>query len=112
MFHLFELHVLWDGSDEDIVRHKFLLVGSKKLLVELEGSALLLLSVSGIDLKVSHLLTGSLKVLKFLNLDDSRVEWSGDVSSDLRSWSNNDSSFLLENHGELGRVGLLLWEVV
>jgi hypothetical protein len=89
--------VLWDGLDEHVVVQKLFLVGTKKLLVELECSALL--TVNG---EVFHFFGCVVEFLGILDLDDTRIEWSGNVSSDLWLDVKTDASNLFESISKFG----------
>jgi len=65
-------------TDEDVVVKKFLFVTSQKLFVELECSAPL-----SINLEVLHGFTCFVEILCIFDLDNSGVEWSCKISSDL-----------------------------
>jgi hypothetical protein len=97
----------WDGSDEYIVAVKLLLVGSKELLVELESSAPV---VS--DLEVSHLFSCITELLGIFDLDNSGIEWSGEVSSDLWLGGKGDATLALKDTGDLLGSEFLLWKVI
>lgn len=101
------LFVLWDLADEDVVRHELLFVASEKLLVKLESSTWLLF-----NLEIFHCLNSFVESNWVFNADDSRVEWSGDVLSDLRLGIEKDTSLLFEGDGDFFGIGLILWKIV
>jgi len=101
------LHVLGDTLDEYTMGVKLLLVASEQLSIELEGSALLAL-----DIEVSHRLNGLVELDGVLDHDDGRIEWSGDVLSDLWLDVKHDSGLLLEGNGDFPRVGLDLRQFI
>lgn len=74
MFHFFR-----DIFDKDVVGDEFFFIGSKQLFVKLKTSTLL-----AINLKVSHGFTCLLKLDRVLDVDNRRVKWSCNISSDLR----------------------------
>ena len=101
-----KLDVLWDVSDENVVGNELLLVVSEELLVKWKSTALLT-----VDLKVSHLLTGSLEVFVLIDLDDSREEWFRHVSLDL--WlTDGEVGVGLEFLSDLDGTSLVLWKIV
>ena len=89
---------LVNGSNEDVVVLQLLFVTSKELFVELEGSAPL-----SVDLEISHGFSCLVEFLCIFHLNDSRVEWSGKISSDLwLSISECDLGLGLKDLGNLG----------
>jgi len=101
------LFVLWDLADEDVVRHELLFIASEKLLVKLESSTWLLF-----NLEIFHCFDSFVESNWVFNADDSRVEWSGDVLSDLRLGIKKDTSLLFEGDGDFFGIGLILWKIV
>jgi len=91
------LHLFGNVSEEYIGMYHLILVWTHEVLVELKCSALL-----AFDLKVLHLLTGLTVLDRIFDVHNSRVEWSCDVFSDLRSCLKHDSRLLLEHHRKLG----------
>ena len=89
--------LLVDSSDENVMVLKLFLVASKELLVELECSAPL-----SVNLEISHGFSGITELLSILDLNDTRVEWSGKVSSDLWLSVKGNLSLALESMGNLG----------
>ena len=81
-----------DASDENVVVVQLLFVATKELLVELEGSAPV-----GSNLEVSHLFSSFTELLGIFDLDNTRVEWSGEISSDLRLVSKCDFALFLKD---------------
>ena len=73
----------------------------------MEGSARL-----ASNLEELHGLNGLGKLLRVFDADDSRVEWSGDVLSDLRLLLEDDSGLLFKGDGNLSGVGLFLRKVI
>lgn len=99
--------VLWDLADEDVVRHELLFVASEKLLVKLESSAWLLF-----NFEIFHCLNSLVESNWVFDADDSRIEWSGDVLSDLRFGIEEDTGLLFESNGDFFGISLVLWKVV
>ena len=73
----------------------------------MEGSARL-----ASNLEELHGLNGLGELLRVFDADDSRVEWSGDVLSDLRLLLEDDSGLLFKGDGNLSGVGLFLRKVI
>ena len=97
-----------DFSDEDVVVQKLLFVASKKLFVELEGTAPF--TING---EVSHGFSGIVEFLRVLDLDNSRIEWSGEISSNLwLSVNKGDFGLLLKFLSNLGGSDVYLWKIV
>jgi hypothetical protein len=97
-----------DGSNENVVVLELLFVTSKKLFVELECSA-----PFSVDLEVSHCFSSFVEFLCIFHLNNSRVEWSGKVSSDLwLSISECGVGFFFKDLGNLGRSNVVFWQVV
>jgi hypothetical protein len=104
---VFVSHFLWNTLDENVVGDELLLVVTKELLVELEGSALL-----SVDGEVSHLFTGLLELSGVLDVDDGGVERSGDVSSELWLDVEVNLGLVLESLCDLLGTDVGLWKVV
>jgi len=98
---------------ENVVVCKFILVASEKLVVERKSSALIFLAwLITFDLKVSHLFGGSLVLNGIWDEDDGRVEWSEEVSSDLRSGLDDTTALLSESFSDFDGTDLIFWEIV
>lgn len=80
--------LLVNGSDKHVVVNELLFVTSKDLLLELEGSA-----PFSVNLEISHGLSCIAELLWILDLDNSRIEGSGKVSSDL--WFGRERNLAL-----------------
>jgi hypothetical protein len=78
LVHVLVLHFLGNGSDENVVGEELLLVGTKELSVEWEGTAWL-----AFDLEVAHLVTSVLELIGILDADHGTVERLGDIVLDL-----------------------------
>lgn len=87
--------ILWNLSNENIVGHELLFVASEKLLIELKSSAWL---VS--NLEVFHGLNSLVESGDILNVNDSGVERSDEIFSDLWLGVKDNSSLLLESNGD------------
>ena len=105
---LLVLQVLWNFNEE-VVGLELVLVVTKELLVEGQGTSLL-----AIDLEVSHLLAGLSELLGVLDDDHGRVEWLRKISLDL--WLlvllENNLASLLEGVGNLVAANAVLGQVV
>jgi len=101
------LFVLWDLANEDVVRHELLFVGSEKLFIELESSTWLLF-----NFEIFHCLNSFVESNWVFDADDSRVERSGNVFSDLRFGIKKDTGSLFESDGDFLGIGLILWKIV
>jgi hypothetical protein len=89
------------GLVENVVVSKLVFVASEKLLIERKSSALEFLAwLITVNLEVSHLVTGLLVLNWILNDDDSRVEWSEEVSSDLWSLLDDTAALGSESFGD------------
>jgi len=72
-------HFFWNTFNENVVILKFFFVASKERFVELKGSAHFT-----VNQEVFHLFSGIIEFDWVFDLDNTRIEWSGDVSSNLR----------------------------
>jgi poly(A) polymerase Pap1 len=84
----------WDGSNENVVGHKLLSVISKELLVKLKSSALF-----PSNIEVFHTFTSFVEINWIFDADDSRIEWSGDVFSNLRLGVKKNSRLFFKGDG-------------
>ena len=103
------VHFLWDGTDEDVVREELLLVGTKELSVEGEGTAWL-----AFDLEVAHLVTGILELIGILDADHGTVERLGDIIFDLGLLGINEGNagLVLKDLSEFDGADVLLGKIV
>tara|TARA_B110000285_G_scaffold201380_1_gene235990 strand:+ start:1510 stop:1962 length:453 start_codon:yes stop_codon:yes gene_type:complete len=96
---------------EDIVVGKLFFVASKKLWIERKGSALELLSIL-LKLEVSHLITSFLVLNWIVDNNNSGVERSEEVSSDLWSLLDDGTALLSESLSDSLGSNVLLWKIV
>ena len=102
MFHLF-----WNALNENIVSSQFFFVCSKQLFIKLESTALL-----SIDFKVSHSFASLFKLNGVFDVDNGRVEWSCQISSDLRLNIEVNISLSLESFCNFLTTDVFFWEIV
>jgi len=104
IFQLTMFHLFWNIPNENIMGIEFFLVGSEQLFVELKGTALL-----SIDLKVSHSFASFIKLNGILDVDNGRVKWSGDVSSDLGLYVQVDICLSFESFSNFLAADVFFW---
>jgi len=86
---LLGVHVRGDLLNEEIVINESLGVGTEKLIVEGEGSAL-----SSINFEISEHLASFFELLRVSNLNDGSVERFVDISLDLGNTLKINTGFL------------------
>ena len=105
---VFMFEVLWN-FDENVVSEQLVLVATKELLVERQGTALLV-----IDFEVSHLLTSFVELLRVFDADHGGEEGLGEISLNL--WLlvgvKDNSRFILEGLSNHVAGDFIFWKIV
>lgn len=105
---VFMFEVLWNFN-ENVVGEQLVLVATKELLVERQGTALLV-----IDLEVSHLLTSFVELLRVFDADHGGEEGLGEISLNL--WLlvgvKDNSRFILEGLSNHVAGDFIFWKIV